>query len=535
MSIRDSGIWSNAARAKSAEAAEHDREAAKRNAEDGKGKECIESPEGFRCYTGDPEDPAGCIRGIIEKQRAVNGPAPYPSAADRRDRIDRCIDVLVRRADDIADTVREDFGRRPEIETLLTEVWTSVDLLKNARRNLRRWMRPDTRHIRPMLRILSHKGYVTYRPKGVVGIISPWNFPVNLAFGPLASVLAAGNSAVIKPSELTPRTAAFMKEMIASVFDESEVAVVTGGPETGKAFASAPFDHLIFTGSPSVGKAVMRSAAANLTPVTLELGGKSPVIIGRSADLETAVDRILRTKLLNAGQICLAPDYVLLPEEDLEDFRDAAQRWAAEYADALPEGGTGTDIISEKHADRIRGYVIEAREKGFEVIDLGRDQELTDSRTAAGRSAADLRTVQASLILEPSDELKVMREEIFGPVLPVKSYTYLPEAVDYVTARPRPLALYYFGRNRREMRRVLRETISGGVTTNHTLVHVGYPDLPLGGVGMSGTGRYHGRDGFREFSHHRTVYRQGIFDPFSLLRPPYTGRHRRMVKRLIRR
>jgi len=526
MSIRDSGIWRNAARAKSAEAAEAEREAWKRDAEERAVGECIETLTGRRCCTGDPEDPAACIRGIIEKQRKANGPAPYPSAAVRKDRIDRCIDVLVRRAEDIAETVREDFGKRPEIETLLTEVWSTVELLKNARRNLRRWMRSDRRHIRPILRILSHKGYVTYRPKGVVGIISPWNFPVNLAFGPLASVLAAGNSAVLKPSELTPRTAALIEEMITSAFDESEVAVVTGGPETGKAFASARFDHLVFTGSTSVGKAVMRSAAANLTPVTLELGGKSPVIISRSADMTTAVDRILRTKMLNAGQICLAPDYVLLPEEDLNRFRGAVLRWTEEYAAALPGGSAGTNIISVGHAERIRGYVTEAREKGFEVIDLG-------SERGGPRGTGDLRIVPAALILEPSDELKIMREEIFGPVLPVKSYTYLHEAVDYVNARPRPLALYYFGRKRRELRRVLNETISGGVTTNHTLVHVGYPDLPLGGIGMSGTGRYHGYDGFREFSHHRAVYRQGIFDPFSLLRPPYTERHRKAVRRLI--
>ncbi len=528
MSIRDNGIWRNAARAKSAEAAEAERVAWKRDAEEREAGECIEAPGGIRGHSGDPEDPAGCIRAVIAKQREANGPAPFPTVAVRKDRIDRCIDILVRRAGDIAETVREDFGRRPEVETLLTEVWTSVELLKQARRNLSRWMRSDRRHIRPLLRILFHKGYVQYRPKGVVGIISPWNFPINLTFGPLASVLAAGNTAVLKPSELTPGTAALIDEMIASVFDESELAVVTGGPETGKAFAAAPFDHLIFTGSPSVGKAVMRSAAANLTPVTLELGGKSPVIVGRSADLDTAVSRIMRTKMLNAGQICLAPDYVLLPEEDLERFRGAVLRWTSEHSVALPGGSTGTNIISKKHAERIRGYVTEAREKGFEVIDLG-------TESAGPSTTGDPRIVRVALILEPSDELKVMREEIFGPVLPVKTYTRLHEVIGYVTRHSRPLALYYFGSDRKELNRVLSETISGGVTTNHALLHAGYPDLPLGGTGRSGTGRYHGYDGFKEFSHLRAVYRQGIFDPFSLLRPPYTGRHRKAVRRLIRR
>jgi coniferyl-aldehyde dehydrogenase len=385
-------------------------------------------------------------------------------------------------------------------------------------------MRPEKRKPTPaILGLFGAKAEVRFQPKGVVGVISPWNFPVNLTFAPLAGILAAGNRAMIKPSEFTPATSELMQTMFAGAFSEEEIAVVTGGPEVGEAFSRLAFDHLIFTGATSVARHVMRAAAENLVPVTLELGGKSPVILGKSADLKVAAARVMNGKTLNAGQICLAPDYVLAPKDQVEGFVAAARASVATMFPTIKDNPDYTSIIAQRHYDRITGYIDDARAKGARVIELKPEGE--------DLSQQPHRKIAPTLILDPTDDMKVMQEEIFGPVLPVKSYETLDEALAYVNGRDRPLGLYYFGDDPAEREEVLSRTTAGGVTVNDVVMHVAQEDLPFGGVGPSGMGSYHGVDGFREFSHRKAIFSQMKKDigPLKMLRPPYGPGIRKML------
>ena len=377
-------------------------------------------------------------------------------------------------------------------------------------------MKTERRRTTPrILGVLGARAEIRHQPKGVVGVISPWNFPVNLTFAPLAGVLAAGNRAMIKPSETTPATSDLLKQMFASAFDESEIAVVTGGPEIAQAFSSLPFDHLIFTGATAIGRHVMRAAAENLVPVTLELGGKSPVVIGRSADISVAAARIMNGKTLNAGQICLAPDYVLAPADRLPDFVAAAKTAVGQMFPSIRESPDYTAIVSDRHYARLMDYLEDARGKGAETVEINPGTE--DLRQQPHRRIAP------TLILNPTDDMKVMQEEIFGPLLPVKTYGDVQDAIDYINAHDRPLGLYYFGNDAAERDRVLDETTSGGVTVNDVVMHVAQEELPFGGIGPAGMGVYHGHDGFREFSHRKSIYHQIKWDlpPLRMLRPPY--------------
>jgi coniferyl-aldehyde dehydrogenase len=377
-------------------------------------------------------------------------------------------------------------------------------------------MKTERRRTTPrILGFLGARAEIRHQPKGVVGVISPWNFPVNLTFAPLAGVLAAGNRAMIKPSETTPATSELLGQMFASAFDESEIAVVTGGPEVGQAFSSLPFDHLVFTGATSIGRHVMRAAAENLVPVTLELGGKSPVVIGRSADMSVAAARIMNGKTLNAGQICLAPDYVLAPADRLPDFVAAAKTSVRQMFPSIRESPDYTAIVTDRHYARLKDYLDDARVKGAEIVEINPGAE--DLRQQPHRRIAP------TLILNPTDDMKVMQEEIFGPLLPVKGYRDVQEAVDYINAHDRPLGLYYFGSDAAERDRVLDGTTSGGVTVNDVVMHVAQEELPFGGIGPAGMGAYHGHDGFREFSHRKSIYHQIKWDlpPLRMLRPPY--------------
>jgi coniferyl-aldehyde dehydrogenase len=385
-------------------------------------------------------------------------------------------------------------------------------------------MRPEKRKPTPaILGLFGAKAEVRFQPKGVVGVISPWNFPVNLTFAPLAGILAAGNRAMIKPSEFTPATSELMQTMFAGAFSEEEIAVVTGGPEVGEAFSRLAFDHLIFTGATSVARHVMRAAAENLVPVTLELGGKSPVILGKSADLKVAAARVMNGKTLNAGQICLAPDYVLAPKDQVEGFVAAARASVATMFPTIKDNPDYTSIIAQRHYDRITGYIDDARAKGARVIELKPEGE--------DLSQQPHRKIAPTLILDPTDDMKVMQEEIFGPVLPVKSYETLDEALAYVNDHDRPLGLYYFGDDPAEREEVLNRTTAGGVTVNDVIMHVAQEDLPFGGVGPSGMGSYHGVDGFREFSHRKAIFSQMKNDigPLKMLRPPYGPGIRKML------
>jgi len=453
---------------------------------------------------------------VLDRQKAAHLRDGAPSAEQRIERIDRCIGLLVDYRGQIEEAVNADFGARSRDATAFTDVASSIGTLKHAKAHLKGWMRDEKRKTTPaILGLFGAKAEVRFQPKGVVGVISPWNFPVNLTFTPLAGVLAAGNRAMIKPSEYTPATSELMARMFGSVFSPEEIAVVVGGPDVGQAFAGLAFDHLVFTGATAIARHVMKAAAENLTPLTLELGGKSPVILGRSADLKTAAARIMNGKTLNAGQICLAPDYALIPADKMSAFVDEARSAVTHMFPTLKDNPDYTAIVSQRHYDRIQGYIDEARAGGAQVIELKPEGE--------DLSQQEHRRIAPTLIIDPTDDMKVMREEIFGPVLPVKGYATMDEAVGYVNSHDRPLGLYYFGEDAGERERVLSGTTSGGVTVNDVVFHVAQENLPFGGVGPSGMGSYHGVDGFREFSHRKAIYTQIKNDigPLKALRPPY--------------
>lgn len=453
---------------------------------------------------------------VLARQKAAHIAEGAPSLGVRTGRLDRCVALLIKYEAQLVAALNQDFGSRAAEVSGVTDIAGSIGPLKHAKAHLKGWMKPERRKTTPaLLGMLGAKAEVVFQPKGTVGIISPWNFPVNLTMAPLAGVLAAGNRAMIKPSEFTPATSELMAKMFADAFSEDEIAVFTGGPEVGHAFSGLAFDHLVFTGATSIARHVMKAAAANLVPVTLELGGKSPVILGRSADYATATARIMAGKTLNAGQICLAPDYVLAPDDKLVEFVSHAKSAVGSMFPTIRDNPDYTAVIADRHYDRIKGYVEDARAKGAEIIEIN----------PAGEdfSQQEHRKIPPTLILNPTDDMLVMQEEIFGPVLPVMTYKTVAEAIGYVNAHDRPLGLYYFGDDTTEEAQVMARTTSGGVTVNDVIFHVAQEELPFGGVGPSGMGSYHGVDGFREFSHRKSIYRQLKKDlgPMKALRPPY--------------
>jgi coniferyl-aldehyde dehydrogenase len=468
------------------------------------------------------------LQELLALQRAAFLADGEPGERVRVDRIERGLDLLVRHEREICEALAQDYGQRPAALTRLADILPAVLAFKDARRNVRRWMRPERCRLGLPVGVPGARAQITYQALGVVGLLSPWNFPVNLTFAPLAGILAAGNRCLIKPSEITPATASLMQRLLNESFDASEVAVVLGGPELAQAFARLPFDHLLFTGSAAVGRQVMEAAAAHLVPVTLELGGKCPTVISRSADLEQAVDRILCGKLLNAGQMCLAPDYVLAPREAIDPFAESARRWVARAYPRLCANPDYTTIVNEHHAQRVEELAADARAKGATVIAL----------LPAGAPSPPVRKLLAPcLVLGATDDMRLMREEIFGPLLPLRSYGRIEEAIAEINRRPAPLALYYFGADRAEEQALLAGTRSGGVTVNDIATHFLAQELPFGGIGASGMGEYHGWHGFRRFSHARAVFRQTRLDVAGLvgLRPPYGRRLQRSLSLLIRR
>jgi coniferyl-aldehyde dehydrogenase len=473
---------------------------------------------------------AAAMQAILARQKAAQLRDGPPSAEKRIERIDRCIGLLVDNREAIADALNTDFGARSREVSAFADVGSSIGPLKHAKANLRRWMKPEKRPTSPaLLGLFGAKAELRYQPKGVVGVISPWNFPVNLTFAPLAGVLAAGNRAMIKPSEYTPATSALMASMIGGAFSEEEIAVVTGGLEIGEVFAHLAFDHMIFTGATGVARHVMRAAADNLVPLTLELGGKSPVILGRSADVATAAARIMNGKTLNAGQICLAPDYVLAPRDKVDAFVGEAQASVRRMFPTIKDNPDYTAIVAQRHYDRIMGHIEDARAKGARIVEIKPEgEDLTQQ---------EHRKIAPTLIIDPTDDMTVMQEEIFGPVLPVKTYDSVGEAVAYVNAHDRPLGLYYFGDDAAEREQVLTATTSGGVTVNDVIFHIAQEELPFGGVGPSGMGSYHGQDGFKEFSHKKSIYTQLKKDigPLLQMRPPYGAGFRKFLDGQIKR
>ncbi|HEX7873373.1 MAG TPA: coniferyl aldehyde dehydrogenase [Sphingobium sp.] len=465
---------------------------------------------------------------MIAAQRAAflaDGP---PDAALRIDRINRCIALLKENGRAIEQAISADFGNRSLHASALTDIMTPVAALQHSAKHLRKWMRAEKRAVEPaLLSLFGAKAWIEFQPKGVVGIVSPWNFPVGLVFSPLANVLAAGNRAMIKPSEYTPRTADLLKTLIAARFAEAEIAVVTGDADTGAAFTALPFDHMIFTGAGSIARHVMRAASEHLVPVTLELGGKSPVILSDTADLKIATDRIMAGKLLNAGQICLAPDYAYVPAHREQDFVAEVRRAVAGMLPTLRDNPDYTAIISDRHYDRLTGYLDDARAKGARIMEIN----------PAGESFARQahRKMPPTLVLDATPDMAVMQEEIFGPILPVLRYSAFEEVIDGVNAGDRPLGLYYFGKDSAELDQLTRRTTAGGMCVNDVIMHCAQENLPFGGIGASGMGAYHGRDGFLEFSHRKAIYRQIGRDlgPLKAFRPPYDEGVRKLIRGII--
>jgi coniferyl-aldehyde dehydrogenase len=473
-------------------------------------------------------DPDSSVLMLLQQQRKAFMAEGVVTRRARVDRLERALALLLDHQAEICAAAAADFGQRAAAVTRFMDVLPAVLALKHARKHVGRWMRTRRQRIALPIGVPGARAQVSYQPLGVVGVISPWNFPITLTFGPLAGVLAAGNRCLIKPSELTPALSALMQQLVAGRFEPSEVAVVTGGAELAAEFSRMPFDHLLFTGSSAVGSRVMTAAAANLVPVTLELGGKCPVIVGRSANLERAVDRIMLAKLANAGQMCIAPDFACVPHDALDRFVEQARSWVRQAYPGLPANRDYTSMVSNRHAQRMQELLADAAARGARVIPLAAD---------GAAHATNARLVSPALILGATDAMLVMQEEVFGPLLPVRSYERIEDAVAFVNARPRPLALYYFGSDRSEQDWVLAHTISGGVTVNDIAMHFLAQELPFGGVGASGIGAYHGEHGFRRFSHARAIFRQSRLDVPGLvgLRPPYGAHLDRVLKLLIRR
>ncbi|SFP16584.1 aldehyde dehydrogenase (NAD+)/coniferyl-aldehyde dehydrogenase [Variovorax sp. PDC80] len=461
------------------------------------------------------------LRPLFDAQRAASLRDQAPPWSVRADRLRRLRALVREHRAAIAAAISADFSNRPRQETELAEVFPTLEGIDHALRHGKRWMRVRRRSTGLWFKPASSR--LMPQPLGVVGIVVPWNYPLYLAAGPLTAALAAGNRAMLKQSEYTPRFAELFARLVGAAFTADEITVVNGDAEVAREFARLPFDHLLFTGSTEVGRHVMRAASEHLTPVTLELGGKSPAIVGRGAAFDKAVERILVGKTLNAGQTCIAPDYVLVPREQQARFVEAARRvFAALYPD-LGRNADYTSIVSPRHFARLEALVTEAQAQGAAVERLG----------DAPADAAS-RRLPPVLLTGVGDGMRVMQEEIFGPVLPLVPYDTLEEAIGYVNARPRPLALYLFEKQRADIDRVLAQTVAGGVTVNDTLLHIAQDDLPFGGVGASGMGAYHGEFGFQTFSKMKPVFHQSGLNGLGLFKPPYGKTFERMLKLLAR-
>lgn len=447
---------------------------------------------------------------LLARQREAFLREGTPSIQRRKDRLARLRAAVLAYRDELEKAVSADFGHRSRHETAVMELVGVIQSIDYLTRKLRRFMRPERRHVAFTYR--GGKAYVEQQPKGVIGVMAPWNYPISLTLIPLATALAAGNRALLKPSELTPRTSDVLKKLLAETFSPDEVAVVLGGPEVGAAFSALPFDHLLFTGSTPVGRKVMKAASDHLVPVTLELGGKSPAVVARGQVNERTMGSIVFGKLANAGQTCVAPDYALVHEEDVDAFVTQFDTTVRSFYPAGPTSEDYTSIVSPGHYDRLTNLLDDARQKGARVIEMGVHPEHAANR---------VRTMAPTLVIGAGDEAALLQEEIFGPILPVRTYRTMADVIDYINARPRPLALYYFGKRDADGEALLTRTTSGNVGINNTMMHVAQDDLPFGGIGPSGMGAYHGVEGFRAMSHAKGVFIQSRWNLPSLLRAPF--------------
>lgn len=460
---------------------------------------------------------------LFAAQREAFAREPWPTLEARLGRLQRLRAMLERHGDDFARAISADFGNRSLHETAIAETFIVLAGLAHTRRHLARWMK--ARRVATSFHSLPGTSRILPQPVGVVGVISPWNYPLQLALAPTVAALAAGNRVLLKPSEITPGFSALLARRIADTFAPEECAVVLGDADLGRAFAALPFDHLFFTGSTAVGRQVALAAAANLTPVTLELGGKSPAIVDGSADIAEAAARIAAGKLLNAGQTCIAPDYVLVPHGQRDAFVQAYSEAVLRMYPRLEDNPDYTSIVNERHYARLRQLATDAQGRGARLLSIA---------PAGEEEQPERRRLRPALLLDVQADMAVMREEIFGPLLPLVGYGTPEEAIAFVNERPRPLALYWFGRDAARQREVLTRTISGGVTVNDVLLHIAQENLPFGGVGDSGIGAYHGEHGFRLFSKDKPVFEQSRWAASGLLRPPYGKKAERIIALLRR-
>jgi coniferyl-aldehyde dehydrogenase len=457
---------------------------------------------------------------ILTNQRNAflrDGP---PTLEQRRADLKKFKLAMIARRKEIEEAINTDFGHRSRHETAIVEILGVIEGLKYLSSNLKKFMAPGKRNVALHMRFGSAR--VEYQPLGVVGVISPWNYPVNLSLMPVVTAIAAGNRVMLKPSKFTPATNAVIASMFSEIFPKEQVTLVNGD---GASFSKLPFDHLIFTGSTAVGRSVMKAASENLVPVTLELGGKSPVIVSKGYSLEKAASRIVYGKLLSGGQTCIAPDYALVHESEVDAFIKAYEN---SVKAAYPEGPTGDDytsIVNEQQFKILNELLEDARTHGAQVIEVG---------IRPGDASKRPHTMAPTIVLDVTDEMRIAKEEIFGPILPILAYNSIDDAINYVNARPRPLALYFFTHDDEDKTKVLSRTTSGNVTINGTFSHIAQDDLSFGGVGESGMGAYHGIEGFRTLSHAKGIYEQGSWNGMDLLHAPFTKNTDRLINLFLR-
>lgn len=463
------------------------------------------------------------LKQLHQQQQNAFRKQPMTEASARIGKLRALKAALIREQTKLIAAINEDFSCRAEGDTLIAEIMTTVQSLNYMIKNVRKWMRTSDRHVNPLFAPASNK--VMYQPLGVVGIMVPWNYPVQLAVVPIATAIAAGNRAMVKMSEFTPATNKALKMLLSLVFDESEVAIIEGEVDVASAFSEVPWDHLIFTGSTSVGKHVMTAAAKNLTPVTLELGGKSPAIVAPDANLEHAAERICFGKSMNAGQTCIAPDYVLIPEGREKEFIGRYHKAFTKMYPNLRDNPDYTAIINDRQYQRLVSWLKDANDKGAHITQINpADEDFNGSRK-----------MPPHLVLNGTDDMKVMQEELFGPILPIVTYQNYDDALEYINDRSRPLALYLFSYNKATELKTLERTHAGGVAINDTLMHIAQDDMPFGGIGPSGMGHYHGKEGFVTLSKAKSIHRKGRVNSGKLIYPPYGTRlHSLLYKLFIR-
>jgi coniferyl-aldehyde dehydrogenase len=447
-----------------------------------------------------------------------------PTVESRKDRIRRIIKLIEENSENIHKAISKDFGSRHEQLSQLTDTLSTVAHGKHVLKKINSWVKPDKRKARFPLNLLGSKALVHHQPYGVVGIISPWNFPVALSLGPLIEVFAAGNNAMMKLSEFVPETSKLMADLVNKYFSEDELVIINGGTQTSVDFTTLDFDHLLYTGSTAVGKKVCAAAANNLVPVTMELGGKSPVVVSNQSNLKKSVNQIMTGKTVNAGQICVAPDYAFVPTESQDEFVSLARDFVKNSFPTIKNNPDYTSIIHLNHYDRLNALIEDAKNKGATVIELNPANE--------DFSQQEHHKIPPTLILNPTDDMDVMKEEIFGPIMPIKTYSNFNEVVEYINFQPKALAVYYFGDNNKEMNTVINDTSSGQAVMNEWGFQYAFEDLPFGGVGPSGSGAYHGKEGFLNFSHNKAVLKgQKLINLWSLIGAPFTEKTDKMAKK----